>query len=164
MRTETLFERIVRASNGAMFGLTFVALRVALGAQFFFSGIAKLNDWSAADYLAAASGPFAEWFQSLAGNGVVDALNAWGMIAIGLALILGLCVRPASIAGIALMTLYYLAHFSSNTESGFIDTHVVYAVIFLLFVAGGAGHAFGVNGVILHMQRRPNAVTRFLLG
>ncbi len=147
-----------------MFGVMFVALRVALGAQFFFSGIAKIGDWSATNYLASANGPFAEWFQSLAGNGAIDMLNAWGQVAIGLALILGFLVRPASIAGVALMTLYYLAHFTSNTASGVIDNHVVYAVIFLLFAAGGAGHALGLNGVVLHMQRRPNAIIRFLLG
>jgi thiosulfate dehydrogenase [quinone] large subunit len=38
----------------------------------------------------------------------VDTLNTWGLIAIGLGLILGLFTRAASIAGAMLLLLYYL--------------------------------------------------------
>ena len=38
----------------------------------------------------------------------VDILNTWGLILIGLGLILGLFTRVASLAGCALLMLYYL--------------------------------------------------------
>lgn len=164
MRTETLFDRLGRATNPTIFGMAFVLLRVAFGVLFLFSGVSKLGDWSASSYLLTATGPFASWFQSLAGSPVVDALNAWGMILIGCALLLGLLVRPAAVGGIVLMVLYYLAHFVENTAYGYIDQHVIYALVFFLFVAGGAGHAFGLNALAMRSLRRPNAFARFMLG
>jgi hypothetical protein len=41
---------------------------------------------------------------------IVDLLNIYGLMAIGLALFLGVWVRPAAIAGVMLLTLYYLAY------------------------------------------------------
>lgn len=164
MRTETLFDRMSRATHAGMFGIAFVALRVVLGLQFFLSGFDKLSDWSASAYLVKASGPFASWFQAMAGNPLVDALNAWGMLLIGVALLLGLFVRPAALAGALLMLLFYFASFAENTAHGYIDMHIVYLLVLLLFAAGGAGHAFGVNAFALRTLRRPNAFARFVLG
>ncbi len=164
MRTETLFDRLGRATNTSAFGIAFVLLRVAFGVMFLLSGISKFGDWSASAYLSASTGPFAAWFQSLAGNGFVDALNAWGMLLIGSALLLGLLVRPAAVGGMVLMALYYFAHFTESTMNGYVDTHVVYALVFFLFAAGGAGHAFGLNAIAMRSLRRPNAFAKFMLG
>jgi thiosulfate dehydrogenase [quinone] large subunit len=41
---------------------------------------------------------------------IVNYLNIWGLIIIGLFLILGLFARQMIIAGIALLSLYYLSH------------------------------------------------------
>jgi len=41
---------------------------------------------------------------------IVDFLNEWGLIAIGLGLIAGFLTRTASIAGIVLLLFYYLFH------------------------------------------------------
>lgn len=164
MRTETLFDQFTRATHPPTFGVSITLLRIVFGALFLFSGIAKFGDWSASAYLLQASGPFATWFQSLAGNVFVDALNAWGMVAIGIAFILGLLVRPAALGGALLMVLYYLAQFVENTAHGYIDQHVVYALVFVLFAAGGAGHAFGVNALAIRLFRRPNAFLRFIFG
>jgi len=38
----------------------------------------------------------------------VDFLNTWGLIAIGLGLILGLCTKAAAISGAILLFVYYL--------------------------------------------------------
>lgn len=164
MRTETLFDQFARATNPAVFGIALVLLRVAFGVMFLLSGLSKFGDWSASAYLAASSGPFAAWFQSLAGNGIVDSLNAWGMVLIGAGLILGLLVRPAAIGGIALMVLYYFAAFTSNISHGYIDNHVIYALALFVLAAGGAGHALGLNTLALRSIRKPNAFARFMLG
>lgn len=164
MRTETLFDRLARATDTRLFSLSFVALRVGIGLEFFYAGVNKFGDWSAAGYLQTADGPFAAWFQSLAGSVVVDSLNAVGLTLIGAVLIVGLLVRPAAIAGMVIMILYYLAHFTENTLHGYIDIHILHILVFFLFTAGGAGHMFGLNGLALQSLRKPGAGIRFLLG
>lgn len=164
MRTETLFDRLARVGNPYFFGWSIVILRIAVGLQFLYAGVTKFGDWTAAGYLHNASGPLAPWFQSMAGNGLVDALNVWGLTLIGVALVFGLAVRPASIAGIAIMALYYLADFVNNTAHGYIDQHIILIIIFVVFTTGGVGHMFGLNGVVLQSMRKPRALVRFLLG
>ncbi len=135
MRTQTGLGKIAVSAYEQAYGVVFAVLRITLGVEFMLAGWSKLTtDWTAAGYLASASGPFAEWFQSMAGNGFIDALNAWGLLLIGIALILGFIVRPAAVAGFILMILYYLAGFTENTAHGLIDFHIIYSVIFALCV------------------------------
>lgn len=165
MRTQSVLGKVSEGAHERAFGITFLALRFVVGAMFFLSGWKKVtSDWSASAYLLSANGPFADWFHSLAGNGFIDSVNAWGMLLLGIALILGLCVRPAAMLGIVLMTLYYLAHFVANTENGLIDQHIILIAVLAVFAAGGAGHAFGLNAVVTGNLRKTNAVTRFIFG
>jgi len=91
-----------------------VALRFAIGWHILYEGIYKLihPEWSALAFLANAQGFLsgaAEWIISNTGVlTTVDMLNTWGLIAIGLGLILGLFTGPASLAGFALLFCYYL--------------------------------------------------------
>jgi thiosulfate dehydrogenase [quinone] large subunit len=93
-----------------------ILLRIVIGWHLLYEGLAKLLNpsWSSELYLMDSGGIFARFFQSLASNpdivNIVDFLNIWGLILIGSALILGLLARPASIAGIVLLALYYLSH------------------------------------------------------
>lgn len=165
MRMETFTERLLRAGQPQLFGWGFVLLRIALGLLYLNAGVTKFGgDWSAEGFLQHASGPLSTWFVSLAGNPVVDAMNAWGLTFLGLALIFGFAVRPAAIAGIVLMVLYYLADFTGNTAHGYIDEHIIYALVLALFATGGAGHIFGLNGLALASLRRPHGIVKFLLG
>lgn len=159
-----LFQQLQSNTHQSVFGIAFVVVRILLGAQLFFAGFEKLGEWSAAGYLKGANGPFAEFFQSLAGNPLIDALNVWGLMLIGLALILGLMVRPASFFGAMLMGLYYFAHFETNTAHGYIDSHIMYIALFILFMAGGAGHAFGLNGIVARNLRKKSAISQVLFG
>jgi thiosulfate dehydrogenase [quinone] large subunit len=92
-----------------------VALRILVGWHFLYEGFAKLTNpyWTSAGYLQASQGPFAGLFEALSAHpavlGVVDHLNQWGLLLIGLALIVGSLTRLAAVAGIALLSLYYLA-------------------------------------------------------
>ena len=90
-------------------------LRIAIGWHFLYEGLAKLIDprWTAAGYLRNSTGFLAEWFHQLGRNPellrAVDILNIVGLIAIGLAIFLGIGTRRAATAGILLLALYYLA-------------------------------------------------------
>lgn len=93
-----------------------VTLRVLIGWHFLYEGFTKLAnpDWSSIGFLLDSKGPFAGLFQGLANNpgmlNVVDFLNVYGLIAIGFGLILGALSRPAIIAGMVLLAVYYLSH------------------------------------------------------
>ena len=93
---------------------TLVLLRVLIGWHVLFEGISKLliPNWTSALFLKESQwilSGFSDWIISHSGVlQVVDVMNTWGLIAIGLGLILGLFTRWAAIAGAALLLVYYL--------------------------------------------------------
>lgn len=93
-----------------------VILRIAIGWHFLYEGISKLftPNWSSAGYLAVSKWVFSGFFQWIASNPsvlrIVDFLNIWGLILIGLGLMFGCFTRIASIAGIILILFYYVAN------------------------------------------------------
>jgi thiosulfate dehydrogenase [quinone] large subunit len=102
-------------SNWQVFSLTF--LRVLIGWHFLYEGLTKLFSspaWTAKSYLVGSVGPFAPVFKAMASNPVllliIDNINIWGLILIGLSLFIGLFARPFKLFGIVLLLLYYLAY------------------------------------------------------
>lgn len=93
-----------------------VILRVAIGWHFLYEGLVKLMNpnWSSVGFLLDSGGFMAGLFKSMASNpdmvNVIDLFNIWGLILIGLGLILGFLARPAIISGIVLLAMYYLSH------------------------------------------------------
>jgi thiosulfate dehydrogenase [quinone] large subunit len=93
-----------------------VILRIAIGWHFLYEGLVKLMNpnWSSVGFLLDSGGFLGSFFQSLTNNptslAVIDQLNIWGLILIGLGLILGLLARPACVFGIVLLAGYYLSH------------------------------------------------------
>ena len=79
-----------------------VFLRFLIGWHFLYEGLYKLihPEWSSMAFLAQAQGflsGVAQWITSSEGVlNAVDALNTWGLIAIGLGLVLGLFTRLLS--------------------------------------------------------------------
>ena len=94
----------------------FTLLRIAIGWHFLYEGIAKIvaGDWSSAPYLAGSKWIFSPVFNSMAESAavisVVDLVNIWGMILIGLGLIFGLLTRWASLAGAIMLLFYFVAY------------------------------------------------------
>lgn len=150
MRRLTSFHAFQDASSQIFFPVTVFMARVLFGLMFFWAGWTKwtADAWSASGFLSHASGPFATWFQSLAGSTIVDQMNVWGLLLLGTALILGVFVRTASFLGIVLMLLYYFADFTGNTAHGLIDEHILYMSVLAIFCAGGFGHVFGLDALI----------------
>lgn len=93
-----------------------VILRVLIGWHFLYEGVIKLMkpDWTSIGFLMDSAGWFAGMFKSMATSpaivSVVDFLNVWGLILIGLGLMLGIFSKWAKIGGIVILALYYLSH------------------------------------------------------
>ena len=148
-------------TNTQTWGLTI--LRVLIGWHLLFEGVTKLwnDDWTSGPYLLSSQGWFAGLFQAMAGNesllGFVDVVNIWALILIGAALLLGLFSRIALIAGIVLLSLYFLSHpplFSSQYLAAGVGTYVfvnqtlieIVAMFVLLVIPGG--QAIGLDRLI----------------
>lgn len=128
-----------------------VALRLLLGWYMFFAGVGKvLNpDWTAQSFLLSAKTfpSFYAWFALPMNSWWVDPLNAWGIFLVGVALLIGVAIRPAALSGAALMILYYFPHnVFPNVPHGFIvEEHIIYATAFILIAFLPSSWRFGVG-------------------
>jgi len=92
-----------------------VTLRMLIGWHLFYEGLAKVTNqyWTSAGYLSESKFILSELFLAIAANPTallfVDFVNKWGLVVIGLALLLGCFTRVATIAAIILLALYYIA-------------------------------------------------------
>lgn len=135
-----------------MKGITLAAtlLRVALGWYMFADGlqILLMPNWSARAFLLGAKTfpDFYAWFAQPGFSWWVDPLNSWGITLVGVALLLGVAVRPAAWAGAALMLLYYFPHYSFPVvPHGYIvEEHIVDAAAFALIALLPQARVFGV--------------------
>ena len=91
-------------------------VRLLIGWHFLYEGISKIvaADWSSAPYLAGSRWIFAPLFNAMAENatvvGIIDQINIWGMVLIGLGLILGLLSRWAALGGTLMLLFYFVAY------------------------------------------------------
>jgi thiosulfate dehydrogenase [quinone] large subunit len=140
-----------------------VALRMLVGWHFFYEGLAKrLNPyWTSAEYLDGAQWLLKGMFRSVAASAtavtIVDFLNVWGLMAIGLGLLTGLFTRAATIAGVVLLGLYYLAAppfagltYAMPTEGTYLVVNkvLIEAVALLVLLAYPTGHLLGLDRLV----------------
>lgn len=118
----------------------------------FYAGITKIinPEWSAAGFLKGAKtfNGFYNLFLQENILPIVNFLNEWGLTAIGIALIMGIGVRLASIFGAGLMMLYYfpILEFPYIGKHAFlIEEHIIYALDFIFLFAFRAGRVWGVE-------------------
>ncbi|HEY3010061.1 MAG TPA: DoxX family protein [Micromonosporaceae bacterium] len=94
-------------------------------------------------YLSAVDGPFKDFFHRLAGRDWVDWLFMIGLAGVGVALILGIGVTIAAIAGTLLLLAMWLASLPIDANP-FVDDHLVYALVIIGIAATGAGLRFSL--------------------
>ena len=105
-----------KSSNTKWFKLILLLLRMVLGWHLLYEGIAKLftPSWSSYNYLSVSKWVFSDLFHWIASHPdllkIVDLLNIWGLILIGLGLFLGIFTQLSSLSGIVLLSLYYTAN------------------------------------------------------
>ena len=144
--------------------IAFFVLRLALGWLYFYAGIIKVvnPDWSAVGYLSEAKS-FPGFYQGLTTPTVlpiINFVNEWGLLLLGVSLILGLFVRLSSFLGIILMVLYYLPILDfpyPNPNSFIVDQHIVYILVLALFITAKSGRIWGLDQRIV----KSNFFSRF---
>jgi thiosulfate dehydrogenase [quinone] large subunit len=130
--------------------------------------LAKLVNpyWTSAEYVDQAAWLFAGLFRKIAASpgavSVIDALNIWGLMAIGLGLIVGLLTRWAAIAGVVVLMLYYVVAppfvgltYAMPTEGSYLVVNkvLIEAIALLVLIALPTWRQFGLDGVIF--RKRP---------
>jgi thiosulfate dehydrogenase [quinone] large subunit len=144
-----------------------VTLRFLIGWHLLYEGIVKLLNpqWSAYAFLAGSEGIFAGiagWITSNQGVlSAVDFLNTWGLIVIGLGLILGLFTRTAAFAGAVLIGLYYLFNppfigigTTIPMEGNYliVNKNLIEAVMLLLIGVSPAARSFGIDALFTNRK------------
>ena len=89
--------------------------------------------------------PFEGFYSDLAGHGWVDWVYMLSMLAIGLALVLGVATRAAALAGIVWMFLFYTASAIWPEHNPLIDDHVIEAIALAGIAYVGAGRYLGLG-------------------
>jgi len=95
-------------------------------------------------FLSHAAGPFSGIYQGIAGAGVVNVLFMVGLLAIGVALLLGIAMWPACIAGATMLMLMWSASLPPENNL-FMDDHIIYALVLIGLAAVGAGKTLGLG-------------------
>ncbi len=148
---------------------TLVLLRFLIGWHLLYEGLSKLlnPDWSSIGFLGESKwilSGFSEWIISNSSVlNVVDFLNTWGLIAIGLGLILGLFARTAAIAGSLLLLMYYFNNppligleYSLPTEGNYlvVSKTLIEAVALFALVLFPTSSIFGLDMFIPCNKKR----------
>jgi thiosulfate dehydrogenase [quinone] large subunit len=146
-----------------------IALRFLIGWHLLYEGFAKLINpqWSSMGFLKESQwilSGFADWIISNPGVlNAVDFLNTWGLIAIGLGLILGVFFRAAAITGALLLLVYYLncppltgIEYSLPTDGNnlIVDKTLIEAVALLVLALFPTSKLFGIDSLVCKRKNK----------
>ena len=149
--------------------LTLILLRLLIGWQILYEGISKLLNpvWSSFGYLSESKwilSGFAGWVIShKAVLQMVDFLNVWGLIAIGMGLILGLFSRYAAISGAILLFIYYLSNppligleYSMPSEGSYliINKTLIESAALVVLAVFSSHLEFGLDSFMAYFKRK----------
>jgi len=164
----------LKRSLTSVLRLFLTGLRILIGWHFLYEGLSKLfaTSWSAASYLMESHWFLSGFFHWIVAHPtvlkVVDLLNIWGLILIGLGLFFGCLTRLASGVGAFLIFLYYLANppfigfmAESTTEGHYllVNKNLIEMAILLLFIFLPSHLFYGIDRWFsrLRSQRRPES-------
>jgi thiosulfate dehydrogenase [quinone] large subunit len=137
----------------------FAATRMALGFIFLWAFLDKLFGFGRSTksasawinggsptkgFLGSVDGPFAGMFNNMAGKVWADWLFMLGLAGLGTALILGIGMIVAAVAGPLLMTLMWMASLPIATNP-FIDDHVIYALVIVGLALSRMGEPYSLG-------------------
>ncbi len=150
--------RLIRAQTQLVSKKLLAILRITLGFIFLWAYLDKLfglgfstgadNSWLAGvsptyGFLKFTTrGPLAAFYQSLAGNVLVDWLFMLGLFGIGTALILGIGITIAVYSGSLLLLLMWSARLPPE-HNPLLDEHIIYILTLWILYKSGAENYFG---------------------
>jgi thiosulfate dehydrogenase [quinone] large subunit len=159
------------ATARAAVDYVWAALRIALGWVFLWAFLDKTFGLGFATEREAAwinggspttgylefgtKGPFADFYQGMAGSTFADVLFMVGLGAIGTALILGIGMRIAAVTGALLLLLMWTATLPPENNP-FMDDHLIYAGLLIGLAMAraedtlGLGKVWGGLGLVEH--------------
>ncbi|WP_373321738.1 hypothetical protein [Micromonospora okii] len=103
-----------------------------------------------------AAGPFKGLYSGIAGAAWADWLFMIGLAAIGMALLLGIGVRVAAVAGGLLLVMMWTAVLPPENNP-FMDDHLIYAAVLAVLALTSAGDTLGLG----RAWKRLTVVRRF---
>ncbi len=155
--------------------LLLVLLRFSIGWHLFYQGLGKLRavEWTARGYLEASTGPFASLFQGIAEGPKLmawaDFLTVWGLMVLGILLMVGLFTRLSALGGIALLMLFYLAApplasegftvMSSEGAELYVNKTLLEALALLLVLSFPTGQMVGLDILLRHRREGKRAAS-----
>lgn len=156
----TVYQTDIVTRPGARYVLA--AGRVIIGWIFFWAFIDKLfglgyttpteNAWinggsPAQGYIGGMGGPFADFFQGAFQNAVGDWLFMIGLLGIGSAMLLGIGLRVAAVAGTLLMFLMWLSQipFILGGPNPITTSHWIEAALLIISATTLAGDTLGLG-------------------
>jgi len=91
--------------------IVLVVLRFAVGWHLFYQGFGKIVsvNWSSEGYLSASWGPFLKIAENPTLLSIADHATMWGLVILGVCLMIGLFTRTAAVMGAGLLLMIYLA-------------------------------------------------------
>ncbi len=151
-----------------------VILRVLIGWHFLYEGVVKvLNpNWTSAGFLVESKWIFGPVFNWMATTPMilkmVDFMNMWGLVAIGLGLIVGCFSRLASVSGVLLLLLYYVANppligfkYTAPAEGSYliVNKNLIEMFALMALTLFPTGHIIGFDRLITAYlsQKKSNA-------
>ena len=158
-----------RAPGGRVLAVT----RIALGFVFLWAfldktfglgyGTAAAKSWvgggsPTSGFLGNVSvGPFRSFFTALSGSAIVDVLFMLSMLAVGVALILGVGLRISAIVATLIMVLMWAAEWPlarmtfdgqpSGSNNPIVDYHLIYALAAIVIALTAAGRTWGLGRI-----------------
>jgi thiosulfate dehydrogenase [quinone] large subunit len=145
-----------------------VLLRTLIGWHFLYEGLVKLvwpawtragvplGRFSSAGYLRSSTGPFADVFRAFADASWLpwlDLLMAWGLLLVGLGLMLGFLTQLACAGALLLLALFYLSWlptrgvYEPGTEGNYllVNKNLVEAAAVAVLLAFRTGRIAGLD-------------------
>ena len=92
------------------------------------------------------AGPLKDFYGSFAGAAWADWLFMIGLLGIGIALMLGVAMRIATVSGMAMLVMMWSAALAP-ANNPFMDDHLIYALTLGVLLGIGAGHHLGLGTV-----------------
>ncbi len=175
------------ATEASVAGRALALLRIGVGFTFLWAFVDKTFGFnyatpSAKSWINGGSptkgflsgvetGPFQSFYHSIAGTWWANTFFMLGLLGIGVALILGVGLRAAAVAGTILLLMMWFAEFplAQHTATGdatgspnpLVDAHVMDALALIVVAATNAGTTWGLGRMwarLPFVQQHPSAL------